>query len=282
VFVGACSTLKDAAVWVCPSCGAGAAPLSGPQFCQHCGEQRLPIARGALWQRWWHTLRLLCTRPGQLTLDHVNGKRQAQVQPLSLFLAINVVFFVAQAFSGLNVLSIPLKAHLANQGYSAWAKPQLDQRITQRKLSPERFEDRFNLQQETLAKATVLLMVPMFAGVCALLLSKHRQRFAMHWVFGLHFYAWLLLLLAVSFSLLGPSMRLLKQWGWEPDAANFDNLVSSLEGLAIASYLALAIARAFAARWWAAVVGATVLTFTVLGVLFLHRMAMLGITAWVV
>jgi uncharacterized membrane protein len=280
VFVGACAALNDAGVWVCPSCSAGAALSTGPQFCAQCGEQRLPKARGTLWRRWLYTLRLLCTQPGQLTLDHANGKRQAQVQPLALFLAINVVFFVAQAFSGLNVLSIPLKAHLSNQGYSDWARLRLDQRMVHRKLSPERFEDRFNLQQETLAKATVLLMVPLFAAVSALSLSKHRRWLAKHWVFGLHFYAWLLLLLAVSFSLLGPSMRLLKHWGWEPNAANFDNLVSSLEGLAIATYLTLAIARAFAVRWWGAVAGAVVLTFTVLGALYLHRMAMLGFTAW--
>jgi Protein of unknown function (DUF3667) len=242
----------------------------------------LPLARGATWSRWWHTLKLLLVRPGQLTWDYAHGKRQPYVPALSLFLAINVVFFLAQSFSGLNVLSIPLKAHIDNQGYSSIAKPFAERRAAQRLLPSARFEDRFNLQQETLAKATVLAMVPVFAGMSALLLRKSRQRFATHWVFSLHFYAFLLLLLAVTFSLLGPCLRLLKQAGWDVGNPAADNLISGFEGLAIATYLTLASARAFAVRWWPSVVSAVVLTFTVLGALYLHRMAMLWVTAWLV
>ncbi len=177
---------------------------------------------------------------------------------LSLFLAVNVVFFLAQSLSGLNVLSIPLKAHINNQGYSSIAKPFAERRVAQRLLPTERFEDRFNLQQETLAKATVLGMVPLFAAVSALLFRRQQQGFATHWVFSLHFYAFLLLLLAVTFSLLGPCLRLLKQAGWDVDNAAADNWISSFEGLAIAAYLTLASARAFAVRWWPAAVSAVV------------------------
>jgi uncharacterized membrane protein len=280
VFADARATLSGTAGWACPSCGHSAE--ASTRFCAQCGEQCLPLPRGAVWRRWLHTLRLLLSRPGQLTLDHAQGKRQPHVPPLSLFLAINVVFFVAQSLSGLNVLSIPLKAHLESQFYSSQAKPLLTQRAEQRKLTQERFADRFDLQQETLAKATVLAMVPLFAGMTALAFRTQGRPWSTQWTFGLHFYAWLLVLLTLTFSLLGPVLRLLKHWGWEADNAMFDNVFSSLEGLFIAVYLGLASARVFALRWWWAASGAVVLTFTVLGVLYLHRMAMLAITSFLV
>jgi hypothetical protein len=39
------------------------------------------------------TLRVLISRPGQLTLDYIEGRRQRYVRPLKLYVSISVVFF---------------------------------------------------------------------------------------------------------------------------------------------------------------------------------------------
>ena len=101
----------NGAGWACPTCAARCDAAA--RHCSACGEQRLPLPgwRFSL-ARWRLTLRCLVLQPGRLTADHALGRRQPYVPPLSLFLAINVVFFVAQSLSGLSVLSIGLLAPL--------------------------------------------------------------------------------------------------------------------------------------------------------------------------
>ncbi len=86
----------------CADCGA---PVSG-RYCASCGQETLietPTVRHfvqefadqyiALEGKLGRTLRTLLTRPGQLTLDYVQGRRQRYVRPLKLYLTISVVFF---------------------------------------------------------------------------------------------------------------------------------------------------------------------------------------------
>ena len=87
---------------VCLDCGA---PISG-NYCANCGQEtriETPTVRQfahemmdqyvAVEGKLGRTLRVLLTRPGQLTLDYVEGRRQRYVRPLKLYVTISVVFF---------------------------------------------------------------------------------------------------------------------------------------------------------------------------------------------
>ena len=86
-------------------CADCAAPVSG-RFCAACGQETVietPTVRHflqefidqyvALEGKLGRTLRVLLLRPGQLTIDYVEGRRQRYVRPLKLYLTISVVFF---------------------------------------------------------------------------------------------------------------------------------------------------------------------------------------------
>ncbi len=91
-----------AAAAVCQDCGA---PVSG-NYCSNCGQEtkiETPTVRQfthelmdqyiAVEGKLGRTLRVLVTRPGQLTVDYVEGRRQRYVRPLKLYVSISVVFF---------------------------------------------------------------------------------------------------------------------------------------------------------------------------------------------
>ncbi|HZR34623.1 MAG TPA: DUF3667 domain-containing protein [Nevskia sp.] len=86
----------------CMDCGA---PISG-NYCSNCGQEtriQTPTVRQFMHElmdqyvavegKLGRTLRVLVTRPGQLTLDYVEGRRQRYVRPLKLYVSISVVFF---------------------------------------------------------------------------------------------------------------------------------------------------------------------------------------------
>jgi len=87
------------------NCADCAAPISG-KYCAACGQETVietPTVRHflhefadqyvALEGKLGRTLRVLLLRPGQLTIDYVEGRRQRYVRPLKLYLTISVVFF---------------------------------------------------------------------------------------------------------------------------------------------------------------------------------------------
>lgn len=95
----------------CTNCGT---PLHGP-WCSACGEKQpdatdwslaglaheavnaLANVDGTLWR----IIVTLVRRPGMLTAEYFGGRKSRYVRPLSLFIAINVAFFVIQPRTGL-------------------------------------------------------------------------------------------------------------------------------------------------------------------------------------
>ncbi len=90
----------------CLNCGA---VLHGT-FCSTCGQRVVPprpslrellgeaFAEFSGWDgKLATTLRLLVIRPGQLTVDFLEGKRARYITPLRLYLSVSLVYFVLSA-----------------------------------------------------------------------------------------------------------------------------------------------------------------------------------------
>ena len=91
---------------LCLNCGAS---LAGA-FCSVCGQRVLPprptlrellheaFAEFSGWDgKLASTLRLLIARPGQLTVDFLDGRRVRYIAPLRLYLSVSLGFFVLSA-----------------------------------------------------------------------------------------------------------------------------------------------------------------------------------------
>jgi hypothetical protein len=99
----------------CLNCGT---ELRG-QYCGSCG-QRATSRLISLWEllrdgfgdlldidsRLWRTLIPLLIRPGQLTLDYLQGRRARYMPPFRMYLVLSVVFFIIAFFDPRDDLSV--------------------------------------------------------------------------------------------------------------------------------------------------------------------------------
>ena len=118
--------------WTCPSCEE---PCT-TRYCGACGERRIvgvaPVVDNragtepgrSFFGRLHSSLCELASPPGRLTADWIRGRRVGYLAPLTLFLWINVAFFVVQSASGFGILTWPLRAHLSDDSI-AWLTTRL-------------------------------------------------------------------------------------------------------------------------------------------------------------
>lgn len=97
---------------VCRNCGA---PVPGA-FCSACGQAAHvhrslsaighDILHGVFHfdGKIWHTIPMLCFRPGQLTRRYINGERAKFVSPMALFLFAVFTMFAVFSFTGGSLL----------------------------------------------------------------------------------------------------------------------------------------------------------------------------------
>jgi uncharacterized protein DUF3667 len=93
-----------ASPFVCPNCGTP----GHDHYCGHCGQKRLHEGDLGVAHAWHHvlhdavhldgrlfsTLKLLFLKPGQLTLDFVQGRRACHLSPITVFLTAGAFYFL--------------------------------------------------------------------------------------------------------------------------------------------------------------------------------------------
>ena len=156
------------------------------------------------------TLWPLIRRPGQLTVEFMEGRRVRYVHPFKLYFAFSVVLFLGLAMSGYSVIQIGesedvvtgVRVELSEEeGAEETAEPSEEPSFLGRVLGPvgelaENDPDRLNrIFTDRLAKS-VILLVPVFALL--LLVLYHRRRYVAHLVFSLHLHSFAFLALVVG------------------------------------------------------------------------------------
>jgi hypothetical protein len=184
----------------CPSCGT---PWTG-EYCARCGEKRLDgrptfgrflrewLAEAtAIDGKWSRTIKALLFQPGQLTRDYLTGRRRPTMKPLTLFLLLNVVYFLIQPLANINTFNSTLKMQTRWYIYAEWARG-----VVQNKMA---FDDvSMNIYEpETLAKSLIIVQFPLLA-VWMLLVTWRSSYLYDHLVAATHFYSFLLVLNIVA------------------------------------------------------------------------------------
>jgi hypothetical protein len=160
------------------------------------------------------SFRELLRRPGLLTREYMEGRRDLYLNPLELFLLANLIFFVVSGVTHHRMLTTPLSGHTCNgcQPYSAYAQRTVGQKVDALRreswhnaqgdhakyrlllqIAYTRFQTRFDMTSESTARSLVILMVPMFSLFLSLL-EYGRGSGVRHLVFSLHFHAFALLM----------------------------------------------------------------------------------------
>lgn len=229
----------DLLAHTCPNCDQAIAhPL--PNYCSHCGQETtlkpptvmefvqqfggsIIATEGALWR----TFKLLLFRPGQLTLEYLNGRRRRYVFPLRLFITISVVALLLMRlsanFGGPTLAEIEAgividKAE-QNEG-TIISMGSSNIRIEGNKVTctglPEawcaRIKERVVLDPKAIAKrvqdlpskvlsyagSAMFLLLPLFAGLLKIVYFSRHMRWTEHLIFTLHLHAFWFAMLIVQ------------------------------------------------------------------------------------
>lgn len=221
----------------CPSC---AEALLGP-YCHRCGEQRFKADEVSLGQvsqevfsavtdvdgKFLKSMVLLIRKPGQLTVDYLNGVRKSRLSPFQLLLMINVLFFVLASYRGHSTFTTQLQTH--TQASNFWHQSVAEQMVAKHLATtgeaPDAYASRFNQRVETQAKSLVMLMVPLLALLVGLLFW--RRRMIGHLVFATHLFCLILLVSSVLAPLVsGGLLWVIGSWHWSINELGFELIFS--------------------------------------------------------
>ena len=223
---GSATEAQASSSWrsVCLNC---ATPLVGP-FCSQCGQRAIPphptvreLAGDAIGElSGWdgklvETLRLLITRPGELTRRFLDGRRVRYVSPIRLYLGCSLAYFlVASAAPNLQPSS---QAAVSVGGVSicVWTPGRATGELTPaerdsalavigrssaliRPVLRRVFEDPEGFRRSMLESMPRVLfaLLPVFGAIVALF--YRRRPYPEHLYFALHAHAFVFLALALS------------------------------------------------------------------------------------
>lgn len=185
---------------LCKTCGA---QLRG-SFCHQCGEKvirsedfairhffaefinQVFLFDGRFFKSFW----LLLRHPGLLTREYLDGRRKPYLKPLQMFIIANVIYFIVQPHTIANTFNTTLQSHLNRQLYSPLARML---------IHPEEISDLntyvrdFNFLTHNYARSLLFLMIPMVAGVLAIMNRRLRRYFFEYLIFATHYFTFALL-----------------------------------------------------------------------------------------
>jgi Protein of unknown function (DUF3667) len=274
--------------WTCITCGREA---SG-NFCAHCGEKRsgdhdfsLAHVLAEAAEAFFHvdskifvTLKTLVLRPGKLTAEFFLGRRKPYMSPLQTFFVCNLLFFVLQPLTGLEILAPGLSTFENNSMFKSVATRLVDQRLTHDHLSranAQQFYDfsaRFYRNARLQAKSLILVLVPLLAIILAILNLRRRRYFSEHLIFALQAYAWWMVWLLAILVIAALSFVLSKFFGHQLSLHYLDLIATSLEFGGFGLYLFFAGRRFYHDQLIPAGTKAVVLTFCSYGLFELYRL----------
>jgi hypothetical protein len=290
------------------------------EFCQDCGQKRFVESDRRLGHllhqflagvtdldgRIWRTVRALLFQPGLLSQEYFAGRRARWISPVSLFLAVSVVYFLAPMRGGDLTLQFnqqvsgqiralastpedkPLSAEdlaRTGQAHTRFTSRWIDQRVHARDAAARAasngiagysyhdYRVAYDAKADDVSKALVILHVPFAALALMLLFLRQHRYFAEHFVFALHFFAfWMIALQVVS-----PCIALMHVMpaGWAiPDVA-FDWFMRAL----LPTYAALAVRRAYASGWvWSILAAFGMLAVVVAVNIYVYRAVQFAVT----
>ncbi len=272
----------------CPNCGAEIIHA----YCGFCGERRLSdhgngfasLARESVESffnvdgRAVRTFQALIRRPGTLTVAYVRGVRRVYLGPFNCFVIANIVYFIWATATGSNTLATPLAVHMSQTPYRAAASAAVAKRLAGSGESMATFERRFDARSQAEARSLVIFMIPAFAAAVGLVCVGSRRPPVQHVVFAIHSFAALLIGLVPAAYVAGAIELVSRVAGRRP--LDGDTVLTAVIAAAAATYLFLAVRRAYGfsrSRAWIT----TLLLVGVLPVILVAYRAMLfAVTLW--
>lgn len=190
----------------CPNCGTA----WQDQYCQHCGQKRVSPHDYALKHfiahavhdithfdsKIFRSLLPLFFKPGILTAEYLAGRQTRFVKPITLFVLLNLFFFLVGYRMGL--LNWNMGGVIEGGPHTALAKRLVEKKIKTTGQTREALERHFN---ETLAhqqRNMFFFIIPLFAVALKIFYWRSRRYYVEHLIYSIHFHSFLLAFLVLG------------------------------------------------------------------------------------
>ncbi|MDB5134730.1 MAG: hypothetical protein JWP37_1333 [Mucilaginibacter sp.] len=229
-------------------------------YCPECGEKAFNIKQLSLKHfieetfegfihfdnKLFRTIKILITKPGQLSLDHTEGRRVKYMKPVQLFLVVNLIFFFLTAS---NIFSLRLQNYISYKPFTNYNTRQLvKHKLAKSQLSLAEYEQLFNEKMTSNSKEFIFIFIPFYGLVFFLLFFWRKRFFTEHLVFAVHFTTFILILVLVEFYVLSLPFNLIFRKDY---SQSFDNFYAIFTTICISVYLFFAMRKFYKANiYW--------------------------------
>lgn len=260
-------------------------------YCNFCGEKvREPYERSLLNffdsllnaftfldGKFLKSLKLLLTRPGELSRNIADGKRVPYMKMVSLFFVANFFYFILPTFDTFNSSLYTQMNSLGS--HSIRATEIVEKRLNEENVSLQQFQERYQAKSTNYSKLLIVLLVLAFTIVLSIINYSKKNFFFDHLLLALEFYSFhLLFVLGLITSLLLLLVYLAGRigWNWSPLLADIN---FSLMGYGIMMYFLVTAHRIFYnQKWYWAILKAVLLIYLMNQSIHLYRKMLFYLT----
>ncbi|TFV93208.1 DUF3667 domain-containing protein [Algoriphagus kandeliae] len=272
----------------CPACGIS---LHG-QFCHQCGEKKVSPKDKNLRQffeeliasifvadgKFFKTIKLLVSQPGELTRSFIKGVRKKYLSPVQLFFFANLIYFIFPLISTFNT---SLSIQMTGLPYSSLIRPVVEERVQNMNISMEEFRLSFEKKSESNAKLLLIVLVIMQGAVLRLLYWKRKDLYFLDFLAeSAYFYSFYILI----FLVLVPGIFLFLKNYFNSGFGWFFNEISLsiIFFIAIWVYGFFQMKRAFQITKWESAWKSLVLALWVIPSFIIYRFILFWFSYWMV
>jgi hypothetical protein len=226
-------------------------------YCANCGEKRFDSRQLSTKHfveetfeglvhfdnKFFRTLWLLFTKPGQLSVDYVEGRRVRSMKPIQFFVVINLVFFILMMN---NPYSLPLNSYLNVKPFKNYSTRSIvEEKLKHDSISEATYEYIFDDKINSESKEFIFIFIPLYAFIFWVFFFMYHRRFFEHLIFATHFVSLVLCYYLIqSYLIEMPTYWLVK----DIDQNTMDTALRILLCTVVGTYLSFASRRFYKAR----------------------------------
>lgn len=263
-------------------------PLHG-KFCSNCGLKRITpedkkikhfliefftslfFADGKILS----TLRIIFSKPGELTRTYISGNRKKYIAPLQLFFFTNLLYFL---FPMLSTFNTSLSSQIKGQYYSPIIKETIKKELKITGLSYEDYRSKYEAQSTQNGKLLLIVLVLLQAFAFSLLFLRNKKYFFTDFLAASAYFnsIYILVLLVII-----PAIVIIADYFIEFKKERLNDEVLSISILILLIiYLISYLKNAFQISWKSSILKAIALALFLIPTVTIYRFILFWVTYW--
>jgi len=260
----------------CKNCGS----KLQENYCAKCGEKRFDKNQLSFKHfveetfeglvhfdnKLFRTIKTLFAKPGQLSLDYVEGRRTMYMKPIQFFLVINLLFFVLVRS---NPYSIDLYNYVHYTPFTNFNTVKIVQdKIAALGVDYVTYSYLFNERMKSESKEFIFVFIPLYGIISWLLFVRYKRLIVEHLVFATHFVAFTLCFFFLQTYLITIPFYFIQ------NSENVDMISGIISCVILGWYFAIASRRFYKAHIIWSIVTALIIGVCVVGFIQVYRMVL--------